>query len=506
MVGGAANETVNILKFTLVTKVEISTRGHPVAADQNPRFPRGVASPANYSVTPDGYNEWLTPCWVMLFPPGRLQPPDDLEKAKNASIWVKFFNSSVDVQQIVIPQGIKAGFLKIQRESYGALSLAEVEVYSAKLNYLKAYNRGSPVASSTIVSPFQAAQPLDSTFKYTDMRGQWNLRIQQNLPASSADVEGGWSGAYGSLSDVVLVITDITGSVFTFYQQLVAEITSLPKHGALYATSRENTTYWDFQEAFEVDPRNRIDTKEGEGRPLGLCYKDPTCASAHNKGPLLDDRHVLGDSAAINFIRSERVVVYVPDSDYVGPDYFTYVIRDGATLQSHAAAAGAIATLNEVTLNTRVCRRYSHELHFRNASAVYPLCACAFDYTSTTALSIQACGRAVINVCASGEVYRSAFVNMCESCGLSAPSSPLTVSSILSGACSVEIYRAVWFVTDRGMCSSAPRMDCSSETTTEPGDDARNYLSPKPPLLHGSLTALGSSFGGYGWFDSSTMN
>jgi hypothetical protein len=507
VVGGATNETVNILQFILIKEFALKARGHPVPADENPQYPRGVTV-NNLTTGMDagsGFNEWLTPCWVMLFSATKTLPPNELEAAKNASIWVKQFNSTADLQKIVLPAGIAAGFLKIQLSGYGSLCLAEVQVHVDKLNYLKYYERGNPIAASTITHPFQAGQPLDPAFQYADMNGMWYLRVQQNLEAGSSDPDGGgWDGAYGSLSDYVLLITDLSGTVHTFYQNLVGEILSLPKHGALYLTGRGNSSYWDFQEAFEVDPLNRIEIAEGAGRPLGLCFKDATCSVAAGKGPLLDDKHLYGESPQLNFLHNERVVVYVPDEGYLGPDFFTYAVRQGSNLQQHVSRDGSLGSVNEVTMHVRRCRRYQQELYSRFNSTTHPLCVCAFN-SSATITTIAGCTGAVVSVCAAGNSYREAFANMCEACQLHSTATALNASAIISGECSVEIYRAVWFATDRGLCSSAPRMDCSTETYTDQGSDARNYLSLKQPLLHGSISALGNSFGGYGWFDSSTL-
>lgn len=506
VIGGAKNESSNILQASLIVEVVLESRGHPVPKIENPSYPKGVTVNARKTSIDAGagYNQWLTPCWVMLFNTTKILPPGGLDAAKNTSIWFRYFNSTEDLKQIVIPRGLLARFLKIQLDGYGSLSFAEVEVYSVKLNYLRYYDKGNPVVASTIIDPYQPADPLADSFQFIDMRGIWYLRIQQNLNDKGENqIGGGWSGAYGTISDYVLVITDLSGTVYTFYQDLVAQITSLPKHGSLYFTNREGFDYWDFQEAFQVQETLLISTAPGDGLPRGLCYMDSTCSASAGKGPILDDKRMYGAVPIFNAIRGERVVVYAPDLNYIGPDYFTYVIYDGASLQEHVIQGGVIGTINEVMLNIRVCRRFQQEIksHFNQSS--HPLCACAFNSTATFS-SIEECGLAVISICSIKSDFRDFFINMCESCKLSTSIS-LNTTSIVSGDCSVEIYRAVWFVIDRGLCSSTPRMDCSTSTFTNEGKDSWNYLSLKPPLLYGSLTALGNSFGGYGWFDSSTL-
>jgi hypothetical protein len=49
-------------------------------------------------------------------------------------------------------------------------------------------------------------------------------------------------------------------------------------------------------------------------------------------------------------------------------------------------------------------------------------------------------------------------------------------------------------------------MDCISEGYTMPGREAVSYLSLKTLPEFKYFTALGKSFGAYGWFQSSTTN
>jgi hypothetical protein len=65
--------------------------------------------------------------------------------------------------------------------------------------------------------------------------GRWLVQIKQD-PASIDDLKSR-IGAYGTVSDVVLIITDYSGVVHTFYQDIRAEIVSLPKYGSLYTTT-----------------------------------------------------------------------------------------------------------------------------------------------------------------------------------------------------------------------------------------------------------------------------
>lgn len=49
-------------------------------------------------------------------------------------------------------------------------------------------------------------------------------------------------------------------------------------------------------------------------------------------------------------------------------------------------------------------------------------------------------------------------------------------------------------------------MDCSTESVTEPGREATNYLSLKPPILYGGFERLKNSFGAYGWYHTPLLN
>jgi hypothetical protein len=51
------------------------------------------------------------------------------------------FESITAVERITLPHAYPVSFLKIQREGFGILSLAEVMVYPERLNTFKAYHR-----------------------------------------------------------------------------------------------------------------------------------------------------------------------------------------------------------------------------------------------------------------------------------------------------------------------------------------------------------------------------
>ena len=96
---------------------------------------------------------------------------------------------------------------------------------------------------------------------------------------------------------------------------------------------------------------------------------------------------------------------------------------------------------------------------------------------------------------------REHFLAMCLTCmGTS------TGQGLQSGACQTQTIRAVSQLTTRGLCvaTTGPDadafMDCSAETVTEPGKEATNYLTQRPPTLLGAFSKLKNSFGAYGWY------
>jgi hypothetical protein len=229
-------------------------------------------------------------------------------------------------------------------------------------------------------------------------------------------------------------------------------------------------------------------------------------------GPLL--ARTLHGAVANNytFLRDERMVAYKPKLRYEGPDFFTYRIYDGQNVQEHsggrpgALLAGGVS-LNEVTLHVRSCRlfesataKYESQLAAAADPAAFqkelnhPLCPCASTDNDIIG-NLTECYAGYEKVC-SNSATRHHFLNLCVICDQSPD------SSVFSEKCTLEVIRAVSFVSQRGFCDAAPPMDCSSELVSLPGREAVNYLSLRPYSLHGAYTQLGSGYGGYGWYDS----
>jgi hypothetical protein len=63
----------------------------------------------------------------------------------------------------------------------------------------------------------------------------------------------GRSGSFGTISDWVLVITDLSGIVHAYYQDLRAVVQTLPRYGTLYTASQSTPdAYGDWREAFDI--------------------------------------------------------------------------------------------------------------------------------------------------------------------------------------------------------------------------------------------------------------
>lgn len=230
------------------------------------------------------------------------------------------------------------------------------------------------------------------------------------------------------------------------------------------------------------------------------------CNDSYGVGPLLS-RTLMGDiSNNYTFLRNERLVAYKPFFRYEGPDFFTYKIYDGQNIQLHSGAGQKSVSINEVTVHVRSCRlfeaaraKYESALTAASDEALFkrlmnhPLCPCAPSEHDIVG-NVSLCMLGYESVC-SNTSSRYYFLNLCVVC------ENATFGSF-SEACTLEILRAVSFVTQRGFCDAIPPMDCSSELVSVSGLEAVNYLSIRPYSLHGSYTQLGNGMGGYGWYDS----
>lgn len=491
-------------------------------------------------------NEWLTPFWIFIYNASTSTPPINLNDSLAAAVFFRKIEQIDTLLSIVLPSPTAAKYIKIQRENFGSLSLAEFEVFEERINSLEFYNRGSPVRASDLTHPYQPAQPFQNTFGQMSYDGRWIVQISQDDSVSRK--REGWSGASGSISEVVVIITDLAGIVHSYYQDLFAEVKSLPKYGSLlYTTSETKSPYGDWREAFEVGASGQLMPSISGARSLGYCYGPDTtmnrstvdvnqaytsCQNNYGVGVPLNSRK-LGDTAVVRYLRNERILIYRPNTDYLGYDYFTYTIFDGLSLQSHQYAGGVQSSINEVLLHTRRCRPFqsksqssitaTQSLSF-TTDGRHVLCNCAQTETSLVG-NTTLCDQARIAVCnhvnTSDPVQgRNQFLALCLTCF-----DPRR--GLRSADCQTQTIRAVSLLTSRNLCvsssssssssgsssstmgssrSSEVVMDCSAETYTERGREGTNYLTLRPPVLVGSFERLKNCFGAYGWYHTPQLN
>ena len=72
--------------------------------------------------------------------------------------------------------------------------------------------------------------------------------------------------------------------------------------------------------------------------------------------------------------------------------------------------------------------------------------------------------------------------------------------------CIAQTMRAVAQLTARGMCSTNPSMDCTTEVITKGGPDRWEYLSLMPPISDEEFSTLGNSIGNQGSYRSAPLN
>lgn len=336
--------------------------------------------------------------------------------------------------------------------------------------------------------------------------GRWSLQItSSNNHTKDLNIRG-WEGSYGTISDWVLVVTDYAGIVKVYYQDIRAEITSLPKYGKLLSTtSYTSNGYGEWSEIMQLKELNEIQTSPELSRYLSPCYGVDTtglngvrsgintyryCSDNYGVGNVLNNRRDGDYPIPSQFIRNERVVFYVPNSKYLGPDYFTYRIYDEQSIQKNILNK----IENEVTIHVRNCRDNQND---KINNYLHPLCSCSSNSNYLIENYVD-CHKNIQLVC-SDTLTSDVFSNLCEVCETwyktsinnnstnSSSSSSSYVSStysinttlsiIPSSKCVSEIIRAVSFTVESKLCSTDPSYYCYDEIFTDPGKEIYNYLS-----------------------------
>jgi hypothetical protein len=364
-------------------------------------------------------------------------------------------------------------------------------------------------------------QSFAHAFENVRTQGRWTLEIQQKTDFTPQRDRGGFSYASGTLSDYTIVVTDLAGVVYTYYQDLKAEIVKMPRYGDLSISKAETISpYANWRESFELSSDGILSVREGGSAPRLPCYGTATsntngvavegyqyCLERFGVGVLADYAREGGSYPTQNiFLRSERVLFYQPYDGFLGPDFFTYKIHDGVNIQTHGYRNGLETTVNEVTVHVRRCRRYNSDVTNSNSSDtdsyiryVNPLCGCSSDENNVIGDS-GSCNTARDTICSSTTYsnsmigVRNRFYTMCLACS--------TSLGYDSADCISETMRAVSLLTARGLCSSDASMDCTSETITANGVDRWEYLTLKSPGGEEAFTYLGTNLGGAGYYRS----
>lgn len=431
-------------------------------------------------------NSWIFPFWLFIFQENGQQPPVSLNESQKVAIWFKKYHDipKENLLQVVLDVPLtNVGYVKIQREGQKPLSLAEVEVYSSKLNSLTFYDDGFPVKPSSVLKPYQPIGSFQNSFQFTKFYGRWTLQIisaQLNNYSPPFNIRG-WKGSYGSISDWILIVTDLSGVVKVFYQDIRSIITSTPKYGSLYYSSGiESNSFGDWKDSFELKQSSPILSAKGFELSRGFCYGSDSsglyaatsavegyknCPLSFGVGPLLSNQKY-GDVPGVNFIRGERMLFYVPRKGYLGPDFFTYKIKRGPDEQSSLES--------EVTIHIRKCR----VADYREFDS---MCECRPAINSQVS-SWNDCKMAVIETC-SREESSNEFFNLCLACASTATLNTSATFLQVSSDCRSEILRAQSYLVLNARCARSPVYNCEDETITEKGKESRNYLSLKSYTL-----------------------
>ena len=460
----------NIQSFQLSTSSMVEIRGQAKQVDRVANFVGGV----------DGLNSWLLPYWVMIFEETGNLPPIGLEESKEKAMWKREFTSIQKLEQIVFAEPLEnVGYVKIQREGVGSLSLAEVEIYEHRLNTLFWYREGFPVAPTPVTKPFQPLDSFHNAFKDVKFDGQWSVQFSTTANHTKGNVRG-WEGSVGTVSDWVLVVTDLAGITQTYYQDLRAEVTAMPKYGQLITTTTGTTSpYAEWRDAFELTEDGFIEVSPDKKRALGICNGVDTtglngvrsgydtyryCPNSYGVGHPLNNR-LTGDYPIENqFLRNERALFYVPNRNYRGPDFFTYKIFEGPMIQKSSAT-----NQNEVTVHVRKCRDQQSS---RITNGIHTLCSCSASEDLIVA-DWTSCHSSIQSICVSNGVFFDSFFNLCLQCG------DVTSDNIrdVPAGCRSEIIRTVSYLVASRRCDTDPYYTCDDEIVTERGKESYNYLS-----------------------------
>eukprot|EP00981_Chlorochromonas_danica_P004818 scaffold967_cov173-Ochromonas_danica.AAC.29 len=449
-------------------------------------------------------NPWLTPAWLMIFD-RNTTPPSGLDDSLSACKYKVRFTTIDQVRTFILPTSMWATHVKIQREDLGALSVAEFEIYQPRLNLLEDYVWGSPVIAEQALLPFQSHTPLTSAFELLPFSGRWLCRL---VSSTNVSLPADGNNLIGSLSDVVLVLTDYAGVVQTYYMEVIASVTTLPRYGTLFATTlgslKQFNSFPDSllpyinlsplqqQQLTDAEATSSIyQADDGRGLYLGLCYASDThnsfsnqnragkvsnsddmvgmCWQTFDRPPQLS-AGLHGAVPATRFVRGSRILVYLPQPGFHGDDAFSYTIY---------APLGPQLIIQNVTveLSVKKCEQWAfvdQTISSSNANetdvavliqslpqAARSMCACrsiAYDVVGGWSSDVCEAGRQ--SIC-SNPLLASHWADLCWACY---PATSILTSSSLtnstdSDACRRWTLRISMALTMKGACKDSERWD-----------------------------------------------
>lgn len=451
-------------------------------------FKRGVAKSVSKAASAiggvNGENTWLLPYYLFLFEETGSQPPDSLEESIAQAVWYHKYETIDKLEQIVlnIPYS-NIGYVKIQKVGQSQLSFVELEVFATELRSLKWYREGYPIKPSSILSPYQLVDSFAHAFDYTKYTGRWSLQITSSNAHTKKNIRG-WEGSVGTISDWVLVVTDLAGIVHVYYQDIRGVVTTKPKYGTLQVAALHTTSnYQDWRQRFEITASGEITTKKGFERALGSCINVDTtgmngvqsqldgyryCSENYGVGPSLGNRK-FGDYPDEIYIDNYRLLYYTPNYQYLGTDFFTYKILHGLMNQNEVNEKGD----SEVTIHVRNCRDNQ-----KDRISAHSLCVCV-PSEQTVISNWSSCSANVYQICTNSSESKSHFVNLCETCSNNYLEANNVTFNEVSFNCLTEISRSVSYLTSNRQCDIEPLYACKDELVTKTGKEQFSHLSLK---------------------------
>ncbi|RYG70361.1 hypothetical protein EON64_00370 [archaeon] len=450
-----------------------------------------VVRPGEYQVVPKQYfvepgkrtngassdtefaNPWLTPFYLMLFDYASCNtsaaacsyPPNGLNESIKESVWFQRCVAIDGVLIVTLPRQFNVTHVKIQREGYGSLSLAELEVFPVRLNPLQGYNLGSPLQSSNPLLPYQPLVPFYSVFTTNVYDGLWYLNVQMNRTSSGQ----------GKIGDIAILITDYAGIVHVHYQDITAYVSSLPRHGSLFTTyAGSPRMFAQYPEVMNLQWKELIPQDIARVRPLGICSAgrrqdritadllsvdqsrmanantvnvassgdlDHACADSFGAPMQLIPQNS-GDVPIQKLQRSQRAVYYLPSPGFVGDDSFEYVVTNPHDRQEYKRT---------VSITVQTCQQFANAETDEYLQGVsHPLCLCVPSADRLVG-NKSACLGGLNSLCGNAS-YANNFFSLCSACNML---STLTVSasSAVEDTCNLWLLRAVAALQQRQLCN-----------------------------------------------------